>query len=171
VVGHGVWKTALPELDEDRSSTAASVQQRSEPGTVVFVSLGDTLDVEEGHTYFVGEFHGAFVASGEPGLFQHSAVECAGFVDSSRVAGGYCVFTIGTGDTATTEWRCSNATTPQDSVPAGACEAAWISGTGGLEGIAGSMSFQVLILPTYPDGSFSGVAILNDGLVYSLPND
>lgn len=148
----------------------AQAQEVVEPGTAAFVGIGETMTVEEGHQYFAGKFNGAFVATGEPGLFQHAAIMCAGYNDIGRTAGGYCVYTIGTGESATAEWSCVDAAPPPGAILSGDCQVSWVSGTGQLAGISGGATYTALLLPPNPDGTISGVAVFDGGLTYTLPN-
>lgn len=148
-------------------SATAHAQEIFEPGTAAFVGIGDAYDVEEGHPYFVGKFSGAYVASGEPGIFNHAAIMCVGYNDIGVSAAGYCVYTITSGATATLRWSCVPAEVPPGYILAGDCVSEFVSGTGELAGITGGNPYTSLSLMPNPDGTVSGVT--QGGLTYMLP--
>lgn len=148
---------------------AAGAADFNEAGTGAYVAIGDTVMVEDNHPYFVGKFSGAFVATGEPGRFANAGLMCFGYNDIGVGAGGYCVMTIGNGDKSLSRWSCNPAEAPAGAILAGDCTATFVSGTGSLAGITGTMPYQALIFAPNPDGTTSGVAVYTEGLRYTLP--
>src|SRR5215472_12823280 len=99
--------------------------------------VGQTYELEKGHVFFVGMYHGVFFNDVADGFLDKTEVTCPGtndIVDGvSRASHGYCIMTDKEGDKAFLVWQ-GKGTAPGT----GEGTFQWTGGTGKFAGIQGN---------------------------------
>jgi hypothetical protein len=160
------------------STPPASAEEVRAEVNFAWLSVGTGTTINEGHTYWVGEFSGTATDIGEPSMFGNSAWKCPAWFDvdfpnNRNTAGGYCIGTLTTGDSLYISWTCEaslEGATGQGPFPFGKdnfCDgkSTVIGGTGALAGVTGDNTFQGQTILFHADGKGSGLSPLQWRLV------
>jgi hypothetical protein len=114
-------------------------------------SRGETVAMpDEGNSYWMGQFNGAFFNDSGSGFIHRSSVICpssGSVLETGNFYGGQCIVTDKEGDKLVLTWECSfNAE--------GKCigKFDWVHGTGKYTGISGRNSFTGTAVHKGPQG-------------------
>jgi hypothetical protein len=98
------------------STPAAAQKTGTYTGKSGVYGVGQTYEIEKGHVFFVGMFHGVFYNDVAGGFLDKTEWTCPGVNDIvngvSAAAHGYCVVTDKDGDKAFLSWREVKGTGP-----------------------------------------------------------
>jgi hypothetical protein len=130
---------------------AQLAKQGTYAGKFGWHSMGDTTTLpDEGSSYWIGQFNGAFFNEAGSGFLHNTSVICpasASIVDGANFYMGTCLITDQDGDNIVLTWNCSfNAE--------GACPGQfdWVHGTGKYTGITGKNTFTGFTIHKGPQG-------------------
>jgi hypothetical protein len=140
-----------------------------EGGVFGFAGMGEVFTLAEDHFYWVGKLTGTETNPGA-GLFEHVATQCPGWLDIDVAAGmqrgaGYCTNILPSGDTFVNTWSCEGTIEPN--VCNGPHEVVEGSGTGALEGLTGTGTFEGTADVPHADGITSSYTVIN--WTFTLP--
>jgi len=125
-------------------------------GTFGWLSSGQNITLEEGHTVFVGNFAGSFIANDPNSIMHLNAVQCPGIyevIQGKTDSNGFCWQQDGDGDRIYYEWSC------EGDFPECNGDFAPYAGTGKYAGISGSGTFKAYTITFNELGEGHGYAI------------
>jgi hypothetical protein len=135
-------------------------------GTYGWLSSGQNITLEEGHTVFVGNFSGSVMMNDTNSTLHLNAVMCPGIyevIGGKTKSTGFCWQQDNDGDRIYYKWSCSGEFPHCDG------DFAPYAGTGKYEGISGSGTFKAYTLAFNELGNGHGYAVW-DTCEYALPN-
>lgn len=114
-------------------------------------ATGTPYQIENGHTFFVGDFSGVFFNDVAGGFIDKSSAECPGVNDVVNGLSignhGYCIITDKNGDKAFYVWQ------GKDTSPSmGGGTFHWTGGTGKYKGITGNATYHYTFIGKTPAG-------------------
>jgi len=145
---------------------AADAREVHVKGVFSFLAVGKTYTVENGRSYFVGEFSGSYIDESGSGPFHLATITCPGFNDVGLAAGGYCTARDLAGDQLFISWSCgpADATPPAGAILSAGCQLDWHGGTGKFQSVSAKAPYQAVIVNVNPDGTAAGY-VLYDHIV------
>lgn len=142
-------------------STGAVAEEWRPVGQFGLTGVGQTIEIEPGHIYWLGQYTGTFFSDqGEKGLLDRAGVKCPSWADiditnKKIIESGYCIMTDVNGDKAIASYQGSGAP------PHTTGTWNWKSGTGKYKDIKGANTYGGNSVVNWPDGSVSGYATWN----------
>jgi len=143
------------------TGTLAHAEDWNESGIFSWLAVGKAQQLEEGHSYWLGEFSGTFINDkGKGSRLHETGWKCPGFNDlnlndKKGKAAGHCIVADPGGDEAYVAWQCEGDT----EVCNGTFD--YVGGTGKYQGISGHNTFIGHFLVNWPDGTTSGYTSFN----------
>ena len=159
----GIIRTATAALALSAGLVAgAAAEEVHLRGILSFLAVGKTYTVENGRSYFVGEFSGSYQDETGSGPFHLATFVCPGFNDIGLAAGGYCTARDLAGDQIFISWTCGAPDTPPPGAIWGSdCELDWHGGTGKFETVSAKAPYRAVIINVNPDGTAPGYAVFD----------